>query len=374
MEQVEFSNVVVLNKEDLVDEDQTRDILDRISLLNPKAKVLKSTQSKINVIEILNTSRFKQSEMDEDSVMISATKVEANEEAEPEPKCCKISVAEGGKKCCKSKAKNGQQVDSGMSQVLLGVVSNDKLTRHEARFGISSFVYRARRPFHPGRLLNNFVDPYFMFHYEDDEDEGEEGEDEKEEDGLETPEELAELQATASLKQEKRVKFMGELLRSKGFVWIATTNFYMGGWQQAGNIIRFEAEGPWMSEIREMWEGTISEALVRKDLNEKNGKEFPYADRRQELVFIGIKLDYAAIQKSLDECLLNDDELNMGPEKWEEAWANEDKFRLGSEYDGADELSDVDEEAEEEDNDINAEKETSVSNNDNKDETIQRES
>merc|ERR1711974_193522 len=101
--------------------------------------------------------------------------------------------------CCKSKAKNGQQVDSGMSQVQLGVVSNDKLTRHEARFGISSFVYRARRPFHPGRLLNNFVDPYFMFHYEDD----------KEEDGLETPEELAELQASASLKQEKRVKFMG---------------------------------------------------------------------------------------------------------------------------------------------------------------------
>ena len=72
--------------------------------------------------------------------------------------------------------------------------------------------------------------------------------------------------------------------------------------------------------------------------------------------------------------MLNDDELNMGPEKWEEAWANEDKFRLGSEYDGADELSDVDEEAEEEDNDINAEKETSVSNNDNNDETIQRES
>merc|ERR1719483_1454550 len=48
MEQVEFSNVVILNKGDLVSTEQQSDILDRISLLNPKAKVLKSCQSKID--------------------------------------------------------------------------------------------------------------------------------------------------------------------------------------------------------------------------------------------------------------------------------------------------------------------------------------
>ena len=53
MEQVEFSNVVVLNKQDLVTEHQLCDILDRISVLNPKAKVLKSSQSKIDVMQIL---------------------------------------------------------------------------------------------------------------------------------------------------------------------------------------------------------------------------------------------------------------------------------------------------------------------------------
>ena len=57
-EQVEFSNVVILNKQDLVTKEQQRDILDRISLLNPKAKVLKSQQSKIDVMEILNTKLF----------------------------------------------------------------------------------------------------------------------------------------------------------------------------------------------------------------------------------------------------------------------------------------------------------------------------
>jgi len=145
---------------------------------------------------------------------------------------------------------------------------------------------------------------------------------------------------------------MEELLRSKGFVWIATTNNIMGALQQAGNIIRIEAEQPWMSEIRDMWEGTPSEELVRKDMTQKNGEELPYADRRQELVFIGIKLDHAAIQFALDKCLLNDDEMNMGPEKWKEIWADEDKIELSLE-EKWDELSDEDEE--DEDNDENEE-------------------
>ena len=56
--QVEFSNVVILNKTDLVTEEQQLDILDRISILNPKVKVLKSCQSKIDVMEILNTNLY----------------------------------------------------------------------------------------------------------------------------------------------------------------------------------------------------------------------------------------------------------------------------------------------------------------------------
>ena len=58
VDQVEFSNVVILNKTDLVTEEQQLDILDRISILNPKVKVLKSCQSKIDVMEILNTNLY----------------------------------------------------------------------------------------------------------------------------------------------------------------------------------------------------------------------------------------------------------------------------------------------------------------------------
>jgi len=342
MEQVEFSNVVVLNKEDLVSEEQQSDILDRITLLNPKAKVLHSRQSKIDVMEILNTHLFDRADMEENSVMIAATKVEAKKEAvEAEaPSCCVKSVDDGKKKCCKSKAKDGQLVDSGLSQVLLGVVANNnakQLTRHESRFGITSFVYRSRRPFHPARLYDSFLEPFFMLRYQEDE-------------SRQLRSQLDKLQKQAAAKQANRVKVMGELLRSKGFVWVASTNFIMGGWQQAGNILRIEGEGPWMCEMPDMWKGTPSEELVLADMCKENGDEWPHGDRRQELVFIGHNIKHEAIQKALDQCLLTDEEMEMGREKWEESWQNEavDKIQLSlEETDDEDEDEDEDEDGDE---------------------------
>merc|ERR1719391_281516 len=103
---------------------------------------------------------------------------------------------------------------------------------------------------------------------------------------------------------------MGEVLRSKGFIWLATANFVMGGFQQAGNVLRIEGEGPWMCEMRELWEGTPQEELVKADLCKDNGagEEYPHGDRRQELVFIGVGLKHEAIQEALDDCLLTDEE------------------------------------------------------------------
>ena len=261
MEQVEFSNVVILNKTDLVNEEQQMDILDRISILNPKVKVLKSYQSKINVMAILNTKMYSKEDMTENSVIAEALKVkEATEKAEEIENCCEKTLNEEGIKCCKKKARNGQEIDSGLSKIILGVVSNNKeMTRHEKRFGITSFIYRARRPFHPGRLYDYFLDPFFIFHGSRKEE-------------IEETSKLEKLQKDAGLKQERRSKHLGGLMRSKGYVWIATSQYFMGAWQQAGNVLRVKPNRPWLCEIRHMWEGSPSEEVVKKELLQENGE------------------------------------------------------------------------------------------------------
>ena len=154
MEQVEYSNVVILNKQDMVTEEQQRQISDRIELLNPKAKVLKSLQSKIDVMEILNTGLFDKADLEENSLINKVIELDNVED------CCVESIDKGREKCCKTKDK---LVDSGLSQVNLGIQDNNQksLTRHELRFGITSFIFTSRRPFHPGRLYDTFLGTFF---------------------------------------------------------------------------------------------------------------------------------------------------------------------------------------------------------------------
>ena len=114
MEQVEFSSVVVINKIDLVNEEQEKDIIDKISLINPEAKLLKSTQSRINVMDILDTKLYQNKE----AFWMTASKqfTIKDDESENEMKgCCEESLTKIGTKCCKKKNEN--MIDSGLSQV-----------------------------------------------------------------------------------------------------------------------------------------------------------------------------------------------------------------------------------------------------------------
>ena len=201
MDQVEFANVICLNKCDLVKEKQVTDLYDKISMLNDKAKIIKSVQSKIDVKDILNTHMYK----DKEEFWVTSTKKEANIEARA------------------------------------GKDAPDACT---ARFDVKSFVYRARKPFHPGRLNDLVLKPFFMdpFANYDEEDEDVEPPELSDEEKLkkeqDKKEQLEETQAEATEKQKRRTDLMGELLRSKGFFWLATSNDVIGGWQQAGNVLR----------------------------------------------------------------------------------------------------------------------------------------
>ena len=95
---------------------------------------------------------------------------------------------------------------------------NLPMTRHEKRFGISSFIYCSRRPFHPGRLDELFLEPFFVIP-DFDEDVSKPKRSVMEKERI-----LRELQLEASEKQKKRKQMLGDLLRSKGFIWVATSH------------------------------------------------------------------------------------------------------------------------------------------------------
>merc|ERR1719442_332875 len=97
--------------------------------------------------------------------------------------------------------------------------------------------------------------PFFMapaFSPEEEEEEGEvveKSEEEKKKAEEENRIELQRVQEEALVKQKRRTDTMGELLRSKGFMWIATSNEVIGAWQQAGNVLRIGAEDQWQRDV-----------------------------------------------------------------------------------------------------------------------------
>merc|ERR1719266_2347860 len=254
---------------------------------------MKSIQSKIDVMEILNTGLYK----DQDEFWVSSTKTaQAMEEREERG---------GGPEAC------------------------------TARFDIKSFVYRARKPFHPGRLNDLLVEPFFMDPFDNREDEEEEEVERTEEEKKKLEKvkqtELQAVQEKALTKQKARTELMGELLRSKGFFWLATSNDVIGWWQQAGNVLRIQPVNPWMCLVPEMWADSAAEAEVMKDMKKPDGEEWEYKDRRQEIVFIGHGMKTGAIQELLDKCLLTEEEMALGPEKWKETMEHLDPIGLALE-------------------------------------------
>merc|ERR1712088_655187 len=137
MDQVEFANVIILNKKDLVDQQQQTDLEEKIKCLNPKAKIVKSIQAKIDLKEILNTGLYK----DKDEFWVTSVQQAKTDE---------------------ENVRQGKRVPEACT----------------ARFDIKSFVYRARKPFHPGRLHDLVMEPFFMGSPEAVKEEVEEGEEE----------------------------------------------------------------------------------------------------------------------------------------------------------------------------------------------------
>ena len=133
-------------------------------------------------------------------------------------------------------------------------------------YGIRSVVFRSRLPFHPQRFYDRLSSEW------------------------------------------------AGVMRSKGFFWLASRVDRIGVWSQAGRVARLDVAGFWWASVpREEWPQTsgFSEAIMKT-------WDPAVGDCRQELGFIGIELDEERIRRSLEDCLLTEEEFAGGPRAWME--------------------------------------------------------
>lgn len=216
VDQVEFADVLLISKTDLVDESDINRLIAILKTLNTQARIIPIAKGKVDVEDALSTGLFD--------------------------------------------FENAQQAPGWLQEM------RGEHVPETEEYGIGSFTYGARRPFHPEK--------FFQF-----------------------------LHATQQY---------GKLIRSKGYFWLATRPEFAGQWSQAGGIAQYGFGGMfWKAVPREDWP-TDPDYLASI---EKQWVE-PFGDMRQELVFIGQNLDQVAMTKALDECLLTEDELLKGRQYW----------------------------------------------------------
>jgi len=214
VDQIEFADVLVLNKIDLVEPADADRIEALLRKLNPEAALVRASFGRVPLATILDTGRFDF----ERAAQAPGWLKELRGEHVPETE----------------------------------------------EYGISSFVYRARRPFHPQRFWE-------LIHEE-----------------------------------------WPGVLRSKGLFWLATRMDYNGVWSQAGGVCRVEPGGRWWASLPDdaVPDDPAEEALLASLWHPDWG------DRRQEIVLIGQDMDEADLRARFDACLLTDAELALGPEGW----------------------------------------------------------
>jgi len=159
----------------------------------------------------------------------------------------------------------------------------------EDKFGISSFVYSRRKPFHPDRLKELIAKLPVIS-----------GQDEQALEGWVMPE----AETAAELAKNKPLH---NIIRSKGFVWVSTYHRVALYWSHAGQFFDLKDFGMfWASTPLKYWPREITE---RSQVIADFGMGEKWGDRRQELVFIGIGLQQPKIESILDQALLTDEEM-----------------------------------------------------------------
>ena len=203
-DQIEFADVVILNKVSDAGEEKVDLARKIIRSLNADAEIIETDQSQVAADKILDTGLFD------------------FEAAHEHPMWAKE---------------------------LYGFADHVPETEE---YGVTSYVYRARRPFIPERIVEAL-------------------------DGA-----------------------LPGVLRAKGHLWISTRPEWVAEYSLAGSLSSIKPLGTWWASVPEERRPTHDSARAYMEAHWQE----PWGDRRQELVFIGAGIDWPALKEKLDACLV----------------------------------------------------------------------
>ena len=210
-DQIEFANVIIINKADLINTEKLKQLKAVIQKLNPVARILESTFGKVKLNEIVNTGLFDFEEASSAAGWIKELEGEHIPETE--------------------------------------------------EYGISSFIFRDKRPFHPERFWQY-------------------------------------------INQE----WDGAIIRSKGLFWIASRPEAALNWSQAGGSLRAERAGVWWASL-DIRERNQHPAFQQNEEYILRKWDKRFGDRQNELVIIGQDMEEEAIKQELEDCLCTEEEI-----------------------------------------------------------------
>ncbi|PEJ24315.1 cobalamin biosynthesis protein CobW [Peribacillus butanolivorans] len=209
IDQIEFANVILLNKIDLMKAEEVAELNAVLQKINPDARIIETSHSQVPLKEVMNTQLFDFEKASQGAGWIK----ELNEEHIPETE----------------------------------------------EYGIASFVYRRKKPFHPSRLMT-WLDSWPV-----------------------------------------------EVVRAKGFLWLATRNDTAVLVSQAGPSLMIQEAGKWIAAYPK----DEQQQILQDEPELLKSWDDLYGDRMTELVMIGIQMNQQEIENELDQCLLTEIELQQ---------------------------------------------------------------
>jgi G3E family GTPase len=212
-DQIEFANVILINKIDLISEDQLEVLRAIIQKLNPEASIITTEKSKVVLESVINTGLF------------DYEKAEA-------------------------------------SAGWIKELENEHVPETE-EYGISSFVFRSKKPFHPERFLTYLNE-----------------------------------------------QFPQNIIRSKGLFWLASRSNQALLWSSAGGSCKADSAGVWWASM------SFSERINYSAFNDNKAQiesqwDAVFGDRKIELVFIGQHINKDTMIADLEDCILTDKEIQI---------------------------------------------------------------